>query len=207
MDNSEKKILTIILAALLCLAVLVALLTGINLSRGKAAAKAELAEESPFPSAEIVVVTPTPSSDPVPSVSTESESSVSATPIQSASGTFSSDTGTHLNLTVNWTVTSSNAANTTIRFDFYIDSYSLNTASRNRGLTLQIGGASFSADTPPINVSSSSSVLTPLCSMDATIPTALLTCPLSVSASWHFGGSYGGSSMEYLTASGIISGA
>lgn len=199
MKKPELEKTEIIMALLIVMALILSIATGVRLFSGKRAAKmaAEAAAASATPT--LVVSTPTP-------MPAEQEQTISAEERdgpKANSGGFMTQTGTSLNLVVNWYAEEA-GEDVVIYMDFLVDCFSLHTGSRKEGLTVGVGSNTFVFDSAPVDVSGGPSTVT-LYSACVTVPASDFTetgCPAY--ATWHFGGSYGGQPVPELTALGNI---
>ena len=114
-----------------------------------------------------------------------------------ASGSFASSTGTQLNLLVNWLVQSDGAGQKTLYVDVNATSYSL--YSNGGGVELTANGMVYTATASSINYGGKSMVTNRLASF--TVPG--VSGAVSLSAVWHFNGSYSGVAIGDIRASGV----
>ena len=114
-----------------------------------------------------------------------------------ASGSFTSNTGTQLNLLVNWLVQSDGYGQKTLYVDVNTTSYSL--YSNGGGVELTVNGMVYTANASSVNYSGSSLVTNRLVSF--TVPG--VSGAVSLSAVWHFNGSYSGVALGDIRASGV----
>ena len=114
-----------------------------------------------------------------------------------ASGSFTSNTGTQLNLLVNWLVQSDGYGQKTLYVDVNATSYSL--YSNGGGVELTVNGMVYTANASSVNYGGSSLVTNRLASF--TVPG--VSGAVSLSAVWHFNGSYSGVALGDIRASGV----
>jgi hypothetical protein len=115
-----------------------------------------------------------------------------------ASGSFSSNTGTQLNLMVTWSVLADAYGQKTLYVDVCSTSYSLYCTGSACGVELVVNGMSYVSSTPAIEYGGNSPVTNQLASFS--IPN--VSGPVSITAIWHFNGSYSGVSIGDIRASG-----
>ena len=153
-------------------------------------------EESPEPSAE-----PEPEPSPEPSEEPEEtpEPEPSEEPVQniSASGSFASDTGTGLNLQVDWSAYSAEGG-IMLQVDISAGSYSFFTSALYNAIELSVNGTTYYASSPEIVIEDNELHLTPMASF--TVPVEAGSAGIEVV--WHYRGSYSGVELEEITASG-----
>ena len=164
----------------------------------------ELPDFTPAPTAtptQMPPVTPSPTSAPTPSP-TPTPTPVPTLPpvLADASGSFRSDTGTELNLRVDWKLYSEGGEQK-LRVELYALSYSLYTAPLMGALTLNVDGRTYTADSPAIAYDGNGQVSTHLGTFSVDAPAGAA----GVTVTWHYGGSYSGVALEDITASGTVS--
>lgn len=129
--------------------------------------------------------------------SEESEESSLDIPVNaSGSGTFVSDTGTSLNLIVDWYLDGG-----TLTLNTYIESYGISASERYEGLYVTIDGETEIYSTDALEVTSEDLTSEPLRSVSMDWPGGAH----DVEVSWRFFGTYNGQELEYITASERIS--
>ena len=114
-----------------------------------------------------------------------------------SSGSFASNTGTQLNVLVNWSVMSDAYGQKTLNVDVCSTSYSLYCSGG--GVELSVNGMVYTANGPAINYGGNTMVTNRLASFS--IPN--VSGAVSLSAVWHFNGSYSGVPIGDIRASGI----
>lgn len=118
-----------------------------------------------------------------------------------SSGSFSSQTGTKLNLLVNWSATVDGNGQKSLTVTVSATSYSLYAAGLPNGLELSVNGMTYTATPYAINYGGNSFVANTLGSF--TVPNVF--GPATITASWRFNGSYSGAWLGTITASGVAS--
>ena len=196
-----------IVALLILIMIVIALVVVIRQGGGEA-------EETPTPPAQESAepaatptptpeATPTPSPEPTPTPSPtpSPEPSAEPTPEPARSGSFRSDTGTGLEIVVDWSLSGS-GAETRLSLTLSAESYSLQTREIWKGAALTLGGEAFEFDTEAVDFAGPGQGTSVLGTLEAVIDGSIL--PAQAELSWHFQGSYGGEELEYITASGTI---
>lgn len=144
----------------------------------------------------------TPSTAPTPAPTPEpTPSPTPAPPAVESSGSFRSDTGTHLNIRVDWQI-SGTGSSATLLCTVYAESYSLHSQGAWHGGWLTINGTDYYFDTEAIEYDGPGQGTNLLGTVTAPVDTASL--PASASLTWHFQGSYGDTELESIVASGTI---
>ena len=196
-----------IVALLILIMIVIALVVVIRQGGGEA-------EETPTPPAQEstepaatptptpeATPTPTPEPTPTPSPTPSPEPSAEPTPEPARSGSFRSDTGTGLEIVVDWSLSGS-GAETRLSLTLSAESYSLQTREIWKGAALTLGGEAFEFDTEAVDFAGPGQGTSVLGTLEAVIDGSIL--PAQAELSWHFQGSYGGEELEYITASGTI---
>ena len=116
-----------------------------------------------------------------------------------SSGSFASQTGTSLNLLVSWNVMVDGLGQKTLNVTVATTSYSLYTGALANGVELTVNGMTYLATPNAINYGGNSLATNVLAGFS--IPNA--AGPASITAVWHFNGSYSGVAMNTITASGV----
>ena len=116
------------------------------------------------------------------------------------SGRFTSDTGTGLELLVDWTTYTDENGTDMVRFDISIESYSIYVGSRINGLVITMDGRTKKLDSGEITYASGpkKTFLLGSCTMD------MLSATAHAEVSWDFFGSYKDTPMDQITASGEV---
>lgn len=137
------------------------------------------------------IPTPTPAPTPTPTPA-----------VNASSGSFRSDTGTGLNIVVDWTLTPG-ANGATLSFKVSTESYSLYNNEAWHGLSVTIGGQTWEFDTKAIEYEGPGLGTNELAEGSVELSTSSI--PATATVNWHFQGSYGGTDLESVTATGTIS--
>lgn len=117
-----------------------------------------------------------------------------------ASGSFTSDTGTGLNLKVDWKTYTAADGKRKLQADVSIVSYSIFSSSQYKSITLKIGGNSWSADCPGVSYDGKDQIVTKAASFTVDAPAP----GTAVSVEWYYGGRYSGKELNIITATGTI---
>lgn len=206
MNKSKLKATIFIVVLLLAAAAIAAVVTG-NMSKKPPA-------ESDTPSAAVTPAPDAPGETDEPEITDEPE--VSEEPVQTAppvvsrevtgSGTFSSDTGTPLNLVVSYSAKAGAGDEVIVTFDVYLSCYSINASAKPGGVSLSFNGGSYTDSSPELDVHSDTVTSVRLCTKEVTINLpAGETLTSSASVSWAFGGSYSEVELKTIEASGTVS--
>ena len=118
-----------------------------------------------------------------------------------ASGSFSSQTGTSLNLLVTWNAQGDAFGQKTLYVTVCTTSYSLYTGALANAVELTVNGMLYTATPNAVNYSGNTMATNVLASF--CIPNA--ASPASINAVWHFNGTYSGVAMNAISASGWAS--
>lgn len=160
-----------------------------------AAATAAPATELPTTPAPTPEPTPDPTDTPAPTA-TPSYGTVIA------EGRFSSDTGTSMNMNVNWVAYDDGSGNAVIALTGTVTSYSLQLANLYDAATLEMAGYSVTCNTRSIYlVDGVGQTTSPLFYTTLTVPLGICA---DMTAVWRYGGSYSGVSLDTVTATGYI---
>lgn len=115
------------------------------------------------------------------------------------SGQFTSSTGTGLELIVDWTTYASSDGTKMVRFDVSISSFTINVGPRIDGIHITMDGMTKSFDSADVTWSGSRTThLIASCTMEMSGDTA------NVDVAWDFRGTYSGTPLEQVTASGVV---
>ncbi len=114
------------------------------------------------------------------------------------SGSFQSDTGTGLNIRVDWSVVRGVMGEKTLEVQVSTLSYSLYSIEMPSGVELTVNGAVSVGKSAAVNYSGRSQIASPLASFS--VPN--LSGTVQLSAVWHFNGSYSGVALSDIRASG-----
>lgn len=116
-----------------------------------------------------------------------------------ASGSFSSQTGTSLNILVSWSVSMDGLGLKTLYVTVSSMSYSLYSGALSNAVELSVNGMMYSATPNAVNYTGNSIATNVLASF--AIPNAV--GPASINAVWHFNGTYSGVAINSISAYGI----
>lgn len=116
------------------------------------------------------------------------------------SGRFTSNTGTGLELLVDWSTYTDESGTDMVRFDISIESYSIYVGSRVNGIVITLGGQTKKLDSGEIVYTTGprKTFLLGSCTMELPSATA------QAEVSWDFFGSYKDTPMDQITASGEV---
>ena len=117
-------------------------------------------------------------------------------PPATASGSFSSATGTGLNLVADWRSYIDGSGNRKLRVDLSAQSYAFSTDALWNALELTVNGVTYSANSPAVNYTGDNLRNTPLASFTVDVPSG----NVSLSAVWHYKGSYSGVELNDISA-------
>lgn len=123
-------------------------------------------------------------------------------PVQTEhSGSFYSNTGTGVNLQVDWKTYRASDGRDMVRFTVSLNTYSLYVGERKNGLTIRMGDEKLTLDTASISLPGGTKTTVTLgqCEME------LKDESVNVEVSWAFRGSYSNVHMERITAAGFVS--
>ena len=116
------------------------------------------------------------------------------------SGSFRSDTGTGLNLLVDWGARSTAGETVTLIVNFSAQSYSFYTSALYNSLELTVNGKTSSANSPNVSYDGGDLMTTPLATFTVEVPRGTTT----LDAVWHYKGSYSGKDLTDIAASATI---
>lgn len=207
MDKHRTNIFISLVLVLLIIAAISAWATGSSIKRN-APSVSEKPETSDNASP---TVTPTPqptaepTATPAPETPAPTIEPVGNTRTVDESGSFSSNTGTKLNMVANWSVTSANDSELTLKLDLVLNSYTLSVGPHNGVVT--VNGVDYSFTSPGISYKNEQYMNSaPMTSLTVTVPAPLgETVSIPVAVSWDFYGTYGGKDISKITASDTIS--
>lgn len=124
--------------------------------------------------------TPAPTPEPVP------------TGVYLGSGRFVSDTGTHMNIHVDWEAYTSGSGTVDVELTVTLDCYAITMGRVNKSLHICVGDQYVSLDVPAVDYSGREALSTPIGSHVFTLHLAAGESNLfPVAVEWHFNGSYG----------------
>ncbi|MBE6575246.1 MAG: hypothetical protein E7654_03120 [Ruminococcaceae bacterium] len=158
------------------------------------------------PGPAITTETPATTVPPAPQTTAPASTTtaVPARPAIEASGKFSSETGSNLEIHIDWSVISSTDTTATIRAEAYLTHYSIWVSARNNG-TLKIGNSSQTFSTEAITYDGKAKQFQPLATAIVDVPLREDgTATVEISASWPFWGSYSGIKIDHLTCGGKV---
>lgn len=218
MNKGKIKATILILALLVVTAAVAAIATGRTVKNGGTAqntarpaqtrqAQTRQAQESETPSGP-PEESAQPSGTPAPA-ETEAPAETAAPVVSrsvSGSGSFASDTGTAVNLMVNYNATAKSDSEINLTFDLYLNCYTINATAKPGGASVTFNGQTYTMSTPELSSSSATPTSVKLCSTTVTVPLAAgesLNVP--VTASWAFGGKYSGIDLTTIDAAGTLS--
>ena len=151
--------------------------------------------EAPEPE-ESPTAKPKETSTPTPSPSPEE-------PVKTSSGSFSSKTGTALNLVVNWTARTRPTGEIDITFDIGVSSYAFYTDSLPYSIELNVADTKYSLGSSAVGYDGQTQKTSALASYTATLPAGTETAEISVT--WDYRGEYSGIEIDSISASDTIS--
>ena len=148
--------------------------------------------------------TPAPTEPPVfetrPPIETEAPQETPKPIVADASGSFRSDTGTGLNLKVDWKTYTDAYGSRKLQVDVNALSYSFYTSALYQSIVLTVDGKDYAANSVEISYDGKDLTETPMASFTLDAPAA--GSPVSVV--WHYKGTYSGKALEEITAGGVI---
>lgn len=214
----KRRILILFILMLLAIIVEVVILVGIN-GRDDEPAATPIPTAEPYipPTAEpSASPTPTPIPTPVPTQAPTPTPAPTAAPTQAPtptptatprpgtlinSGSFQSDTGTGLNMVVDWSCRDDGSGNVRIYLDAYLSSYSLEVGARPWGVHVNFAGQDWTFSAVGVTVESGYS--------SSSLFTDYITVPMGTSGtmtvSYEYKGSYSGVELPTIDASGSVS--
>lgn len=119
------------------------------------------------------------------------------TPVPDASGRFASDTGTGLNIRVDWYTLPGGQR---LQVDVFCVSYSIYSAAQWQSVQLSVDGQTYAADSRAVSYDGKDQVASPLASFTVDAPPS--GSPITVT--WNYKGSYSGQDLNEIVASGSI---
>lgn len=143
--------------------------------------------------------TPKPSSTPKPTATPKPEART-----LDKTGSISSQTGSNINMRVDWHITSANSKELTLDVEVYIVSYAINAGQHNGSIRLY--GKEYTFVSDPIRIDDNSKKHeTLIYDATVTIPAeAGETVAVPISAKWDFDGVYGGKQIGRITAEATL---
>jgi len=115
------------------------------------------------------------------------------------SGSFRSDTGTYLNLLVDWGAYG-DGDTVTLTVGYSVQSYSFYTSALYQSLELRVNGEAYYANSPQVSYDGADQKITPLTTFTVSVPRGVT----SVEAVWHYKGSYSGVELADISAAATI---
>ncbi len=151
---------------------------------------------SPAP-AETPVAAPEPTPEPTPVPTPEP---TPTPPPADAEGSFSSDTGTGLNLRVDWRTYTAADGTRKLTADVSVVSYSIFASAQYQSITLKLGEKSWSADFAGVQYDGKDQIKTPAASFTVDAPAP----GTQAAVEWAYGGTYSGKELKIISARGVI---
>ena len=142
---------------------------------------------------------------------TENDTSVASQNAFRVSGSFCSDTGTYMDLTVNWTAESEDGVHVTLTLTAVLNCYSIEVGARPGMGKLTVGNAEYAFSTPALrqeeNVKTSFEFFTRTLTLSAddeltVLPDGSFSLPVRVV--WPFNGVYGKKQISDVTAAAVL---
>jgi hypothetical protein len=118
-----------------------------------------------------------------------------------AQGSFSSDTGTAMNMNISWTAFDTGDGNAVVAITGTVTSYSLQLTTIYDGVTVDFAGYTATCNTSSVQIAENNYTVSPLFYTTITVP---LNTAGTMNVSWRYGGSYGGTTLDTVTASGYV---
>jgi|GEM_PF-3261097 len=145
------------------------------------------------------------SSEDMPNTQTPdaSQSAESIIPVKTSTGNFSSNTGTALNLVVNWKAATRPTGEIDITFDIGVSSYAFYTDSLPNGILLTVEDAAYTLTSAAVAYDGQTLKTTTLATYTATLPPDTQTADVSVK--WNYSGAYSGVDIGNIEISETIS--
>ncbi len=123
-----------------------------------------------------------------------------ATTAPDAKGSFSSDSGTGLNLKVEWRTVTAGAGERKLQVDVSIVSYSIFATAQYKSITLRVGDKSWSADFAGKQYDGKEQIVTPAARFEVDAPAP----GTQITVEWAYGGTYSGKELKVITAVGAV---
>lgn len=169
------------------------------------------ATPAPVSSSEVIVTTAEPIETASPTGAPETPKPTETAQPQphgdgrvSESGSFSSNTGTKLNLVVDWSVISLDEHNLSVTVNIYVQSYSLEIGGRTGTIYVNGNGYSFTSN-PVTHTSNDSLQKTQITTVTVTVPAdAGSSINIPISVDWNYRGQYSGEDIDHIPAESII---
>ncbi len=149
--------------------------------------------------------TPMPTMPPTPTPTPSPSPTAVPTPtpviVRESSGTFRSDTGTWIDIIVNYNV-ERNGNEARLKLEAFVESYSLETAKRTDDVAFTVGGYTIKDSSGPIHVEDNTQKTeTRLGSAEFDVTPG---SEVRVDVWWYFLGVYGGENIDIIKASEVI---
>jgi hypothetical protein len=116
-------------------------------------------------------------------------------------GTFSSDTGTAMNMNVSWVAYDTGDGSAIVAITGTVTSYSLQVTTIYNGATIDFAGYTATCNTNPVQIEENNYTVSPLFYTTITVPKGTSG---TMDVSWRFSGSYGGTALDTVTASDAV---
>ena len=199
-----KKVIVAILIALLLAAVVAVSITVIGSTSGTNAP----VNTNPHTGSD-TKPEPSPAPEPTPEPAPEPEPEPEPTPELTGNyaGEFASDTGTALNLVVRWTASRGSDGSYTVTLRSYLDCYALSVDARDANkliVSTASGTKSILFHTDGVAKEERTRSETQIGETAIQLTAEEMASGATVSASWDFRGSYGGTALPEVTAVGTI---
>ena len=193
-------------ALLLALLALSGCVTEVGTGEGTESTASPITTEAPIDPVTVApetTVAPAPDTTIAPQTTAPAPETTEPKPVI-ASGKISSNTGSNLEIHVEWSVIGQTDRAVTLRAEAYITCYTIWVSARSGG-KLKIGNSSQSFSTDAIIYEGKGKQTYPLATSTVDIPLGTNgTAEVEISASWPFMGSYSGIRIEYLTCSDTV---
>lgn len=124
-------------------------------------------------------------------------------PVKTSNGSFSSNTGTALNLVVNWQAGTRPTGEVDITFEICVTSYEFYTDNIPSGLLLTVEDAVYTLTSAAVAYDGQTLKSSTLATYTATLPSGSTTAEVSVK--WNYEGQYSGVDLENIEISDTIS--
>lgn len=136
--------------------------------------------------------TPTPAPTPAPVPTPEPTPEPVPAGMLLNSGSFVSDTGTPMNIRVDWAAYTADADTVDIELTVVLNCYAINMIQVNKSLNICVGDQYVSLDVPAVDYSGREMLSTPIGSHVFTLPlSGGESRSFPVAVEWHYNGSYG----------------
>jgi hypothetical protein len=118
-----------------------------------------------------------------------------------AQGSFSSETGTAMNMNVSWVAFDAGDGTAVVAITGTVSSYSLQLTTIYNGAVVDFAGYSATTNTSSVMIEEDNYTVSPLFYTTVTVP---LGTAGTMNITWNYGGSYGGTVLDTVTASGYV---